>query len=121
MRKRMVGLGIVILMCLVISGCLVVSDTSRHVSGKKIKESTLKQLEPGKTTKEWTISVLGTPTSRNKLDNGIEVFKYEYTETVNEEAAVFLLVASDSEKKTSQSVILEFKDNILTRYWTELG
>ena len=119
MWKRTIELGVILLTCFVASGCVVSSDTTSHESGKKLKDSTLKQLEPGKTTKEWTISVLGTPSSRNKLDNGTEVFKYEYSKTVDEEFAIFLLWASDSEKKTSQSICLEFKDNILTRYWTE--
>ena len=119
MRKKMAGLAMVLLACLMISGCVVCGNSSRQESGKKIRESTLKQLEPGKTTKEWTLSVLGTPTSRNALDNGVEVFKYEYTETVDEQLAVFLILASDSERKTSQSIILEFKDDILTKYWMD--
>jgi outer membrane protein assembly factor BamE (lipoprotein component of BamABCDE complex) len=119
MWKRTIELGVILLTCFVASGCVVSSDATSHESGKKLKDSTLKQLEPGKTTKEWTISVLGTPSSRNKLDNGTEVFKYEYSKTVDEEFAIFLLWASDSEKTTSQSVCLEFRDNILTRYWTE--
>ena len=119
MWKRIMGLGIMFLMCLVTSGCVVCSDTTSQESGKKLENSTLKQLEPGQTTKDWAMSVLGTPSSRNKLDNGIEVWKYEYSKTINKEFAVFLLLASDSEKKVSQSVCLEFKDNILTRYWSE--
>ena len=119
MWKRIIELGVVLLVCFVTSGCVVSSDTTSQESGKKLKNSTLKQLEPGQTTKEWTVSVLGMPSSRNKLDNGTEVWKYEYSKTVENEFAIFLLWASDSEKKISQSVCLEFKDNILTRYWSE--
>ena len=119
MWKRMLELVVILLMCFVTSGCVVCSETTSQESGKKLKNSTLKQLEPGKTTKEWAVSALGTPTSRNKLDNGTEVLKYEYSKTVDHEFAIFLLLASDSKKKTSQSVCLEFRDNILTRYWSE--
>ena len=87
--------------------------------GRKLKNSSLRKLEPGVTTKDWAVSVLGTPTSRSKLEYGAEVLKYEYSKTVNHELAIFLLLGSESEKTTSESVCLEFKDNILTRYWSE--
>jgi outer membrane protein assembly factor BamE (lipoprotein component of BamABCDE complex) len=119
MWKRLIGFGVLLLMGLVISGCVVSSDTTTRESGNKINSSSLKQLEPGKTTKEWTEAVLGAPSSRNKLDSGTEVWKYEYSKTVNNEFAIFLLLGSENEKKINQSVCLEFKDNILTKYWSE--
>lgn len=119
MHKIIVKLGVTILICILASGCAVCSETTSHERGKKIDNSTLQQLEPGKTTQEWAISALGTPSSRNKLDNGTEVLKYEYAKTENQNLAIFLLLASTNEKKSSQAVCLEFRDNILIRYWTE--
>ena len=119
MWKRTMSLVVILLVCFVMSGCIVSTENTSQERGKKLKNSSLKQLEPGVTTKDWAVSVLGTPTSRSKPDNGTEVLKYEYSKTVNHELAIFLILGSESEKTTSESVCLEFKDNILTRYWSE--
>ena len=119
MWKRTIALVVILLICLVTAGCIVSTENTSQERGKKLKNSSLRKLEPGVTTKDWTVSVLGTPTSRSKLDNGTEVLKYEYSKTVNHELAIFLLLGTESEKTTSESVCLEFKDNILTRYWSE--
>ena len=116
---RTIAICVILLMCFMISGCIVCSETTNQESGKKVKGSVLKQLEPGETTKEWTLSALGPPSSRNKLDDGTEIFKYEHSKTVCKEFSIFLLLDSESEKKTNQSVCLEFKDDTLTKYWTE--
>ena len=119
MWKRTITRVVIVLICLVTSGCIVCTENTSQERGKKLKNSSIRQLEPGVTTKDWALSVLGTPTSRSKLDNDTEVLKYEYSKTVNRELAIFLLFGSESEKTTNESVCLEFKDNILTRYWSE--
>ena len=119
MWQGTIKLVVILLICFVTSGCIVSTENKSQERGKKLKNSSLRKLEPGVTTKDWTVSVLGTPTSRSKVDNGTEVLKYEYSKTVNHELVIFLLLASDSEKTTSESVCLEFKDDILTRYWSE--
>jgi len=119
MWQRTIKLVVILLICFVTSGCIVSTENTSQERGKKLKNSSLRKLEPGVTTKDWTVSVLGTPTSRSKLDNGTEVLKYEYSKTVNHELVIFLLLGSESEKTTRESVCLEFKDDILTRYWSE--
>lgn len=119
MIGKLTRLGIIILMCFATSGCLYKNYTTTEEKGKKINDSTLQQLEPENTTKEWAISTLGTPSSRDNLNNGDEIFRYEYSKKVDEKIRVFLLFHSNKEDITSQTVCLEFKDDLLTKYWIE--
>ena len=119
MWKRTIAVVVTGMICFVASGCIVSTENISEERGKKPKTSSVRRLEPGVTTKDWALSVLGNPTSRSKLDDGTEVLKYEYSKTVNHELDIFLLFGSESEKTTCESVCLEFKDDILTRYWSE--
>jgi hypothetical protein len=119
MWKRRIARVVIVLICLVTCGCIVSTENISKERGKKLKNSSIRRLEPGVTTKDWAISTLGTPTSRNKVDDSTELLKYEYSKTVNHELAIFLILGSESEKTTSESVCLEFKDDILARYWSE--
>lgn len=117
--KRIIRLGIIISMCFATSGCLYRNYTTTEETGKKISDSTLQQLDPGKTTREFVLSTLGSPSSRDKQENGTEIFKYTYTKKIDEKIRVFLLFASNKAETTIQIVCLEFKNDLLTRFWTE--
>jgi outer membrane protein assembly factor BamE (lipoprotein component of BamABCDE complex) len=101
------------------SGCLVINQSSNKTTGQRVKDSTLQQFEPGSTNKEWTLAVLGEPTSQEVLDDGTEILKYEYSRKVDRTTVVFVLFAGNEDKNEKQTAYFEFKDNLLTRYWIE--
>ena len=59
------------------SGCLVNSSSRTEYSGRHISAETIKQIEPGKSKADFVLAVLGDPTSKNKLDDGAEVWKWD--------------------------------------------
>ena len=101
------------------SGCIVINNADDSVKGRRIEQSTLKQFEAGKTTKDWTIAVLGKPSSEQTLDGGLEVLRYEYSRRKEQQTLIFLLFAGNVDKKDSQTTYFEFQDGILTRHWVE--
>lgn len=48
--------------------------------GSYISDELFERIEPGKTTEDWVIALLGEPTSRFTLDDGSEVWKWVYRE-----------------------------------------
>ena len=57
-------------------------------SGVKFTMAEVQSLQPGVTTKEEAIALLGKPTSRSAMANGAELLQWMYTEVV--------YIASDS-------------------------
>ena len=110
---------VLITLGMLVSGCVVINNADDSTRGQKIQEATLKQFEPGTTTKAWTLAVLGEPTSQENLDGGIDVLRYEYSHRSEQQTLVFLLFAGNADKEEKQTVYLEFKDDVLTRYWQE--
>ncbi len=54
--------------CLAAGGCLIVTGNTRHETGVRISDSTISQVEPGKTTEAWLLATLGEPTARTRID-----------------------------------------------------
>jgi outer membrane protein assembly factor BamE (lipoprotein component of BamABCDE complex) len=119
MKPRLIGICIALLCIALISGCAVGIDSTIRECGKKIGNTTLQQIAPGETTKDWVEMTLGQPSSKNKLNDGTEIYKYEYSKTVQKETFMIFIFGSDTETKTSQVVYIEIKDNIVKKYWTE--
>lgn len=102
-----------------LSGCIIARSSTREESGKKIGEATLRQLEVDSTTQDWVLSVLGEPTRRSAIEEGAEIWVYEYQLKKESRVGVVVLLSSEDEKIENQSVFLEFKNKVLTRYWIE--
>lgn len=106
---------------LLLSGCVVINDSGDESHGRRITNSTLKQFEVGKTTKEWTLAVLGEPTHQETLDSGVEVLRYEHSRRKEQATVVFLLFAGNLDREEKQTAYFEFDNDILTRHWVEEG
>lgn len=119
-RQIMVGMLLTVFV-ITASGCLIVSGKSIQESGVHITDTTLNQLEIGKTTEEWVLAVLGEPDSQAVVneDENTVIFRYEHCLTRSEGGAVFLIFAGGTETITKTTTWFEFEDGILTRTWTE--
>ncbi|MFC1765958.1 hypothetical protein ACFL6U_28255 [Planctomycetota bacterium] len=104
---------------LMVSGCLVINDSTNKATGKRIQDDTLKQFEPGSTTKEWTLAVLGSPSKQEILEDGTEILKYNYSRNMDRTTVIFVLFAGSEDKNEKQTAYFEFKNDILSRYWVE--
>src|SRR5262245_11026285 len=90
-RAARVALGSVLVAASVAAGtgCLVSGSNVEKTTGNFVAPGTLDQIKPGKTTAAWVRATLGPPSSQGKLDDGSEVWKYNYTEKRESNTAVF--------------------------------
>ena len=98
-------------------GCLVGGNSTVKRDGNYVAESTLDQIEPGKTDKAWVLATLGDPTEKKQLDPGHELWKYAYKETKEGDGYVFLIFAGSGKTITGGNVFVELKDNVVTKSW----
>jgi outer membrane protein assembly factor BamE (lipoprotein component of BamABCDE complex) len=104
--------------CLMLSGCLVMSQKEEKVHGKYVPASTFDQIEAGKTSAAWVKATLGEPTSVTKVEgDATEIWKYSYTERRESNGAVFLLFAGSDVKERPHAAIVEIRDGVVIRKW----
>jgi outer membrane protein assembly factor BamE (lipoprotein component of BamABCDE complex) len=100
-----------------LSGCLISHTSDQSVSGNYVPPSTFDQIERGKTTAGWVKATLGEPSTREKVENGTEVWKYSYTERTNSSGAIFLIFGGSDRKEKQRVAYVEMKDGIVTNKW----
>jgi outer membrane protein assembly factor BamE (lipoprotein component of BamABCDE complex) len=99
-------------------GCTVISsNTSTSQSGPLVSEETIAQLEVGKTTKEWVVATLGTPSSSSSVSEKNEILKYTSTRTKKTHSGLLVVLDAKNETQTKETLYLEFQDGVLKRYW----
>ncbi len=98
------------------NGCLVSSSSNVTHTGTNVGDSTWAQVVPGKSM-SWVAAVLGEPTSKQKLDDGSEIWKWTYTERTDNSGAVFLIFGGSSSHENSHTAFVEFKDGVVTNHW----
>jgi outer membrane protein assembly factor BamE (lipoprotein component of BamABCDE complex) len=101
------------------SGCLVAGSSRTYQSGTYVGRGTLAQIEPGKTNEEFVLASLGPPTSKITMDDGAELWKWEYTRRRSSSGAVFLLLASDTHHESRTVTYILFRDRIVERVWQD--
>ena len=121
MDKQLITGVLLALFAITASGCLIISGNSIDQSGVRISQSTMEQIEIGRTTEQWVIAALGEPTSRAEVggDEDITLLRYEYRVRQAKGGAVFLIFAGGSETTKRTTTYFEFTDGILSRTWTE--
>lgn len=103
--------------CLMLTGCLVMSNKEDKITGNYVASSTFDQIAPGKTTAAWVKSTLGEPTEKSSLDGGAEVWKYKYTERKESQGAIFLIFGGQNVKERPGTAFVEFKDGVVVNKW----
>ncbi len=107
-----------------LSGCLVSSHSSEKETGTRIGSTTINQIEPGSTTKNWVLSALGEPTTKSTFtpedaDRAGEIWVYEYEKVRSSSGAIFLIFGGSSKKTTNLTHHVEFIDNVVNRVWSD--
>ena len=121
-RKALKNVCIVICLFvwLIMGGCVSSeTDISYGSKGPAVGHETLRQIEVGKTTKDWLLATLGEPSSQNKTPEGMEILRYCYTKKVDREFELFLLLDLDDKKEQNTTLYFELKDGIVTKFWKE--
>jgi len=98
-------------------GC-VATRSDVHYSG--VENSQLRQVERGKTTKDWLVTVLGEPTEQSMTEEGTEILRYKCTEKRDNQFVLFPPpIVIDDKKEIEHTVVFKLKDGIVQRYWKE--
>jgi outer membrane protein assembly factor BamE (lipoprotein component of BamABCDE complex) len=100
-----------------LSGCLVAGSSTEKRTGKYVAETTFNQIEAGKTTAGWILATLGEPDKKTVVEDGSEVWQWQYTERRENNTAVFLLFAGSNERETTGTAFVELKDGVVTNKW----
>jgi hypothetical protein len=87
--------------------------------GPPVPSSTLRQIKPGRTTKNWLLSVMGEPSRAARTSANTEVLTYEYTKTVDSDFNFFIFFNSDNRREERTVHVFEVEDGIVTRHWKE--
>ncbi len=102
-----------------VAGCFIWnSDVNYGEKGAPLSGSTLKQVECGKTTRDWLVVTLGEPSEQSTTDAGVELLKYKYSKTEENNLVMPFVIASD-ENKLEQTVYFQVKDGVVQKYWVE--
>jgi hypothetical protein len=98
-------------------GC-VATRSDVHYSG--VENSQLRQVERGKTTKDWLVTVLGEPTEQSMTEEGTEILRYKCTEKRDNQFVLFPPpIVIDDKKEIEHTVVFKLKDGIVQRHWKE--
>jgi outer membrane protein assembly factor BamE (lipoprotein component of BamABCDE complex) len=89
---------------LALTACVYVQDSHTRNKGTEVSQSQVAKVEPGKTTKEWVLTNLGTPDRIHSEKDGLEVFEYVSERTEKSESKFFLLFSIESDKTLSKKV-----------------
>ena len=107
-----------IVLCILLSGCLVMSQNKQKITGKYVADTTFNQIEPGKTTASWIKATLGDPSETTDVpETHSAVWKYNYTERKEGSGAIFLIFGGQSMKEKGGTAFVEIKDGVVTNKW----
>ena len=100
-----------------LAGCLVSSDSHTSQSGKYVSDRTWRQIDEGETSAAWVEATLGEPSERKRIDDGTEIWRWNYTEHKSSSGHIFLLFDGSSSKERQSAAIIELKDGVVVKKW----
>jgi len=103
------------------SGCLICGGSTVQYGGKgpMVSPETLKQIEPGKTTRGKLVALLGEPSGKKKLDEESELYTYDYVKKTHNGVAIFLLLAAGDTKEERSRLYFEIQDDVVRKFWKD--
>lgn len=121
MNRRVIPAALLLAsLAVTVPACLVSSKTKTEVSGRYVSEETLSKVEPGMSSDDVQ-ALLGEPTSRSIPEEGIDLWRWEYSRKETSSGAVFLVFATSNETENRGSVSVKFRDGVVTKTWREGG
>jgi len=107
-----------------LSGCIVTAHSREDETGVRISDSTLQQIEPGLTTKEWVKSALGAPSRKDSFqpansDQEGEIWVYKWERTKSSFGSVIFLIGTSKRSHQSETYYVEFVGEVVNRVWSD--
>ncbi len=110
----LVGLGLFAL-----PGCLVSGEKDVYTTGDPVAQNSLMLLEAGASTEDDVLELLGVPSRLVNLDDDRTIYVYEWSTRRESSTAIFLLFGGSSSTQTRGAANVEFRDGVVTRWWTD--
>ena len=117
-KCNQIGLFVALLAVSVLGvGCIVCKTDERYTG---IENQALKEIECGRTTRDWVVETFGEPSEQILNDDGSEILKYKCVRTKDNKFVMFPppIVIKD-EEDIEHTVAFEVRDGIIKRYWKE--
>lgn len=106
-------------LCLALTGCLFTVDSREKSSSNQWSNADLSRIEIGRTDADWVRTAFGSARQRSTAENGTEIWRYENVKQSESEVELFLIFHVEIEKENSEMLAIEFRDGVVTDYWTE--
>lgn len=106
------------LLSLALSGCIMSSNGRTSQSGQYVSPKTFDQIQDGN-SKEYVLAILGHPTSRTSLEDGVEIWKWRYTETRDSSRQIIFLLNTSNKNEAEHNTFVEFEDGLVTNAWRD--
>jgi outer membrane protein assembly factor BamE (lipoprotein component of BamABCDE complex) len=100
------------------SACVVTSSEKTKIEGTKVSENTLAQIEPG-STEEFTIALLGEPTSRVEMSDGTHLLKWTYKKTTTKGGTIIILFAGKKTTEETGTIFVTIKNQRVLKVWRD--
>lgn len=101
-----------------LAACIVNVDSHRERTGRYVSSSTLAQIEPGR-SQDYVVALLGEPNTRTKLDGGIEIWKWTYSETKRSEGTLIFVFSGDETERIEGATYVEFENALVRKTWQD--
>lgn len=98
-------------------GCLVNSRESTHSSGRYVSPSRLERIDPGRSTGDDVLSLLGEPSSRRENADGSETWRWTYRRTRT--SSGHFLFGSSRRTETDGLVAVMLQDGVVADVWRD--
>lgn len=118
--KPMLPLALLASMCLMAApGCVVGSKNQVSTKGRPISENTLDVLDPGTTTEQQLLDLLGPPTRTMTTDETGTIYVYEYERRKSGKGYILFAFAGSSESVEQRTVYVLIRNGVIERYWID--
>lgn len=101
----------------VLPGCLIGSDRQVRTTGSFVQRDALDRVMVGESTPAFVEAMLGAPSSKTTLENGQEVWRWDYTRIENSDGYLFLIFRGETRKEHRASTYVQFKDGVVIEKW----
>lgn len=103
----------------ILPGCLVSGASNENVSGRYISPTTIGQIEPGVTTADSILGLLGEPHGKSASKDGGEIWRWDYTKHTKSAGAVLLVFAGSDSKIDQVTTYAHIRDGVVVRTWQD--
>jgi len=115
----MIKKALLVAMAIALTGCLVTVDSDSRSLQKVWDEGDVSRLQVGTSDQQWVRDSFGDPTTRLTYADGSEIWKYRNRSEKDTEVGVFLIFSVDIEEERTETLSIEFTNDVVTNYWIE--